>query len=150
MFAPWDELGYDREAVRRVLAILSRAFGWATDEGLRLRPEDRVWEIYWSYYPACSPRAPKWRRWIGSGPDTLEMETLDRDLRETAQPGKAVDLHLAVTVRDLVDRLIGSAKPGERDPSEPSPGPGPQQGLAKRLRDLSRRVKCPQTDAQNP
>jgi hypothetical protein len=51
-FAPWDELGYEREIVRRVLSILSRGFGWRVDEGLRLRPDDRIWEIYWSYYPS--------------------------------------------------------------------------------------------------
>jgi len=68
-FAPWDELGYERVAVERVLSMLSRAFRWSVDNGLRLRPEDGVWEFYWSYDPASDPRAPRWRRWIGSKPD---------------------------------------------------------------------------------
>ena len=107
-FAPWDALGYEPEVVKRVLSILSRAFGWPADEGLCLRPEDQVWEIYWSYYPGCSPRAPKWRRWVGSWtPDSLELETLDRDLHKAARPGKALDLHPAITVRDLVDFVTG-------------------------------------------
>ena len=107
-FGPWDEFGYEREAVERVLKMLSRAFGWPVGEGLRLRPEDLVWEIYWGYYPACTPPVPKWRRWIGSWPpDSLEMETLDRDLRRTVRPGKTVELHLSITVRDLADLVRG-------------------------------------------
>jgi len=107
-FAPWDELGYEPEVVKRVLSILSRAFGWPADEGLRLRPEDQVWEIYWSYYPACSPSAPKWRRRVGSWPpDALEIETVHRDVQKAAGPGKTLDLHPAITVRDLVDLVTG-------------------------------------------
>jgi hypothetical protein len=104
--APWDGLGYQRDAVERVLSMLARAFGWSADEGLRLRPEDQVWEIYWSYYPANSPRAPKWRRWIGGTPDSLEIETLARDLRKAVPAGRAVNLHVKITVRELVDLLV--------------------------------------------
>ena len=33
-FEPWDKLGYERrEVVRRVLSMLSRAFGWPVDDG---------------------------------------------------------------------------------------------------------------------
>jgi hypothetical protein len=103
--APWDSMGYDRHAVKRVLSILSKAFRWSVDDGLRLRPEDQVWSYYYSYYPASSPSAPRWRRWIGSGPDELEIETLLRDLRTFVPPGRAVDLHPSITVRDLVDLL---------------------------------------------
>jgi hypothetical protein len=102
--APWDALGYDRESVRRVLAILSTAFRWSVDDGLRLRPEDEVWSYYYNYYPALST-APRWRRWIGSGPDELEMETLLRDLRAIVPAGRAVDLQRSITVRGLVDLL---------------------------------------------
>jgi hypothetical protein len=104
-FAPWDALSYDREPVKRVLAILSAAFRWSVDDELRLRPEDEVWGYYYNYYPASSPSAPRWRRWIGSGPDELEMETLLRDLRRIVPAERTVDLHTSITVRELVDLL---------------------------------------------
>jgi hypothetical protein len=103
-FAPWDELGYDREEVKRALAMLLRAFRWSLDDGLRLRPEDRVWDFYWSYYPTCNPRGPRWRRWIGSMPE-LEMETLGRDLRKAVPANTIFDLHQSITVREVVELM---------------------------------------------
>ena len=99
----WDELGYDRNAVSRALTILSRSFRFSLDDCARLQPGDRVRKLYWRLYPGCDPESPRWRRLIGSGADEMEMETLLRDLRRAVPHGKDVDLHHAITVRDLVD-----------------------------------------------
>ena len=94
-------LGHEPAAVTRALTFLSRAFRLSTTDGLRLRPHDQVWALYHCFYP----RLTGWRRWIGSGPDELEMETLLRDLQKATPPGTAVELHVDVTVRDLVKLL---------------------------------------------
>jgi hypothetical protein len=97
----WAGLGYDADMTKRVLLILSRAFRWSETDVLRLRPDDRVWTLYRSYYPPLTG----WRRWVGFDsfrPDELEMESLSRDLQTMVTGGKSVDLHETVTVGDLV------------------------------------------------
>jgi hypothetical protein len=98
----WVALGFEPATVARVLGLLSTAFRWSKADGLRLRPDDQVWALYYSYYP----RLTGWRRWVGSiRPDELEMETVLRDLKKAALPGRTVDLHPAVTVGELVKQL---------------------------------------------
>jgi hypothetical protein len=97
----WIAHGYQREATTRLLVILSRAFGFSEREGLHLRPDDEVWALYRRYYPPLSG----WWRQIDMRTDELEIETLERTLRKLLPPGRSVDLHLSVTVGDLV-RLL--------------------------------------------
>jgi hypothetical protein len=103
--AAWRAGGYELGDVQRVLTILARAFDWSVDDGRRVWPDDRVWSFYHHYYPGSDPTAPRWRKWVGSGPDQLEMETLVRDLSALLPPGQSLDLHSAVTVGELV-RLL--------------------------------------------
>jgi hypothetical protein len=65
--APWSELAVDPAIVRRVLGIVADAFGWNESDGLRLRPNDKLWPIYHSYYPrtggsVVSRTNSKWKR----------------------------------------------------------------------------------------
>jgi len=53
---------------------------------------------------ACAEVASMDRAWP---PDSLEMETLERDLWKAAPPGKAPNFHMEITVRDLVDLVTG-------------------------------------------
>jgi hypothetical protein len=99
---PWVAGGYDLEATRRLLSILSRAFRLSDSDALKLRPEDRVWALYHCYYP----RLTGWRRWIGSlRPDELEMETLLRDIQRVSSSVNAGDLRESITLGDLVGSL---------------------------------------------
>jgi len=70
----WTELGYARNPAESVLFALALAFDWRTEEALRLRPEDRLWEIYHHYYPK--------KGWLAGWPDELELEGLSRDLSD--------------------------------------------------------------------
>jgi hypothetical protein len=99
--APWSELAVDPAIVRRVLGIVADAFGWNESDGLRLRPNDKLWPIYHSYYPQTH-----W--WQRCKPDELEMETLLRDVRSAAPPGTAIDLHQDIALADLVRCVAGS------------------------------------------
>jgi len=99
----WSELGVDLEIVRKVLAVMSHAFAWKEIDAQRLRPDDKLWPIYRSYYP----QTHWWQRWK---PDELEMETLLRDIQKLAPPGTVVDLHPDVTLAELVRRVAGPAR----------------------------------------
>jgi hypothetical protein len=102
---PWEATGYRADDVRQALSMLSRVFRWSDDDGLRLRPEDKIWKIYHAYYPSSDPKASRWRRWLGSRPDELEMETLNLLLRKLVPSEREVNLHPSVTVRELVELL---------------------------------------------
>ena len=97
----WLALGYQREAAKRTLAIVSKAFRLSEMDGLRLRPDDEVWVLCRHYYP---PRTG-WRRQIGLNADELEMEALQDDLERAVPGGTKVDLHPAVTFGHLVKLL---------------------------------------------
>jgi hypothetical protein len=77
-----------------LLRLLAETFHWAETDVQRLRPDDRVWAMYHSYYPQI-------RWWQRGKPDELEMETLLRDLKMHA-PGRSVDLHPEITLGELV------------------------------------------------
>jgi len=94
----WD--GSDPEAVHTVLTVLADAFAWKEADAFHLRPDDKLWPIYYTYYPQ-----DRW--WQQLRGDELETETLLRDLKRVA-PGRMVDLHPEVTIGDLV-RLVSSA-----------------------------------------
>jgi hypothetical protein len=95
----WIELGYNAEATRQVLSILATAFRWSETDMRRLRPQDELWALYYSYYPPLT----SWRRWVGSfTPDELEMETVLKDLQRTAPSGQKVSLGPDITIGDLV------------------------------------------------
>ena len=99
----WVALGYDERATARILSLMSQAFRWSEADGLKLRPDDQVWECYHYYYPIVTG----WRRWVGwSRPDELEMEALLWDLRKAARR-RTVDLPASVTVGDLVKLIQG-------------------------------------------
>ena len=99
---PWVARGFDPDATRRLLSILSRAFRLSDSDAQRLRPEDQVWALYHSYYP----RLTGWRRWIGSlRPDELEMETLLREIQRASLSFIARDLGESITFGDLVQLL---------------------------------------------
>jgi hypothetical protein len=104
---PWVACGYDLEATGCLLSILSRAFRLSESDGLRLRPEDKVWALYHTYYP----RPTGWRRWIGSRrPDELEMETLLRDIERASSSVIVAGLPESVTVGDRVELLQPSTE----------------------------------------
>lgn len=95
----WVALDIPEESVRMVLQFLADAFGWTREDALSLRPDDKLWEIYRSYYP----KKHWWQRWR---PDELEMETLLCELQRVAPAVNASDLHREITLGELV-RLIG-------------------------------------------
>ena len=93
----WHE--FEPNAVLKLLRVLADAFAWKERDAHRLRPDDKLWGIYRSYYPQRS-----W--WQRLQPDELEMETLLRELRHEA-PGLDIELRPDVTLADLV-RLLES------------------------------------------
>ena len=97
----WIALGYQRDAASLMLSIMSRAFRISGTDSLRLRPDDEVWALYRYYYPS---RAGILRQ-MDIRPDELEIETLERDLRKVVPLGRRGELHLSVTVGDLVKLL---------------------------------------------
>jgi hypothetical protein len=64
----WNQLEYDTETVTKVLSIVASAFRLTQADVMRLRPDDKLWPVYHSYYSRW------WQR-----VDELEMETLIRD-----------------------------------------------------------------------
>jgi hypothetical protein len=106
----WIDGGYDLEAVSRVLTMLTLCFRWPEGEASRLRPGDRVWALYHSYYP----QRAGWRKWVGMSADELEMETLLRDLQHAVPADVSVQLRSGVTVGDLVELLGGAGRRYER------------------------------------
>ena len=94
--AAWQ--GFDSTAALKVLQMIARAFAWREEDAHRLRPDDKLWAIYRSYYP----QKHWWQRFK---PDELEMETLHREL-EREEPGCGAELDRDdVSVGDLVRRL---------------------------------------------
>jgi hypothetical protein len=91
--AGWND--FRQETVLKVLGILADILCWKRDDVFRLRPDDKLWPIYHSYYPQTH-----W--WQRLKPDMLEMETLLRDLHKEAPQGRTIDLHPEVTLAELV------------------------------------------------
>lgn len=98
--APWTEQGIPPERINAVLRALAEAFAWSHQDAFRLRPEDKLWPIYHSYYPQ-----ERW--WQRMKPDELEMETLVRELQGQAPAGTIIELHPDITLVELV-RLVAS------------------------------------------
>jgi hypothetical protein len=94
--AAWQ--GFDPNAVSKLLRLLARAFALTQEDAQRLRPADKLWAIYGSYYPQKS-----W--WQRLKQDELEMETVYRELEKEA-PACAGQLRRQdVTLADLVQAL---------------------------------------------
>jgi hypothetical protein len=89
----WTQLGFDTEVVAKLLTVVASAFRLTEEDARRLRPDDKLWPIYHSYYS---------RWWQQLSGDELEMETLIRDLEPQTASDGTIDLHPEVTLGELV------------------------------------------------
>jgi hypothetical protein len=96
--------GYDAATVSTLLDLLACAFIWKTEDARRLRPDDELWPIYWTYYPQTH-----W--WQRMRPDQCEMELLFVALRRHNEAIKETDLsadrHANLTIGDIVRLMRG-------------------------------------------
>ena len=46
---------YDGATVARVLDLVANAFFWKDEDARRLRPDDHLWPIYWTYLRPVAP-----------------------------------------------------------------------------------------------
>ena len=97
----WTRAGYAKKHVEDVLFELALAFGWKQEEALRLRPEDKLWEIYRSYYPK--------KGWLAGWPDQMELEGLVRGLKDLIDEREPElqfpeDLNIGTLVRLAAER----------------------------------------------
>jgi len=95
----WTKAGYARKQAEDVLAVLALGFGWNLEEAHRLRPEDKVWDVYRSYYPR--------KAWFDS--DRPELVRMLEGLNELIDPREPElkmpeDLNVGALVRLATER----------------------------------------------